>query len=202
MKIPLEFEDRLQPPAHTIQMPDGSLTVLRVDTPTPQVGSESVPDTRHLSEWQRSQIQAELSKYPGYKLLIMASSGGNTWSYAQEFKKVFTSAGWRVTGPNLVEPFYESMIDVQLSANESPSVMKPEVAAIRDGFAKAAIKHRKNVMLDPEVSPDEVVLWVGAKSPEGISPDDCAPFLFKRKTDDAKPCAFVRVSKSLSLPPP
>ena len=123
-------------------------------------------------------------------------------SYAQEFKKVFTSAGWKVTGPNRVEPFYESMIDVQLSANGSPSVMKPEVAAIRDGFAKAAIKHRKNVMLDPEVSPDEVVLWVGAKSPEGIGPDDCAPFRFKRKTDDAKPCGFVRVSKSLSLPPP
>jgi len=94
------------------------------------------------------------------------------------------------------------MIDVQLSANESPGVMKPEIAAIRDGFARAAIKHRKNVMLDPEV-PDDVVLWVGAKSPEGISPDDCAPFRFKHKAGDAKPCAFIRVSKNpLTLPPP
>lgn len=202
MKIPPEVEDRLQPPPHTVQLPNGSVTIMRVETPTPQAGSESLPDTRHLSEWQRSQIEAELSKYPGHKILIMASSGGNTWSYAQEFKKVFTSARWRVIGPNRADPFYESMIDVQLSANESPDVMKPEITAIRDGFTKAAIKHRQNVMLDPEVS-DDVVLWVGAKSPEGVSPDDCAPFSFKHKAGDAKPCAFIRVSKRpLPLPPP
>jgi hypothetical protein len=82
MALSPEVEDKLQPAPYNVELPDGSLTPKRFRVPTPQSESESQSDTRQLSEWQRGKIISEVVQYRGKRILIMASSGRNTWSYA------------------------------------------------------------------------------------------------------------------------
>jgi hypothetical protein len=199
-----EFEDNLQPAPYNVESPDGSVSMKRLRVLTAQSESESQSDTRHLSEWQRGKIGSEVSQYLGKKVLIMASSGKNTWSYAQEFRDVFASSGWKVEGPKHLPPIDELIIDLQLSTNgRLGTPPKSEVLAVLNSFKAAGIKHRERIMLDPDISPDLLVLWVGAKSPEGISPDECAPISFKPKPDASKPCSSIsQTPKAVPFPPP
>jgi hypothetical protein len=204
MDLSPELESKLEPPPYNVELPNGDLQIRKLRTLTPQLGSESQSDTRHLSEWQLGQIVSEISRYPAKQILIMASRGGQTWAYAQDFRSAFSSAHWNVRGPNHVPPIYEHIIDVQISTNgRLGDPRKPEVSAVLNAFNNASIKHREHVILDPGVKPDLIVLWVGAKSPEGITADDCAPFSFKPKPNDIDPCANIKETrKPVPLPPP
>jgi hypothetical protein len=42
-------------------------------------------------------------------------------------------------------------------------------------FKFVGMKCRSAVMLDPDVAPDEIVVWAGPESPEGITPDNYPP---------------------------
>jgi hypothetical protein len=204
MELSPEVEDRLQPAPYNVELPDGSVTVKRLRVLNAQSEPESQSDTRHLSEWQRGKIGSGVSQYLGKKILIMASSGKNTWSYAQDFRDVFASSGWKVEGPKHVPPIDELIIDVQLSANGMLGTPpKAEALAVLNSFKEAGIKHRERFMLDPDISSDLLVLWVGAKSPEGISPDECTPISFKPKPGASKPCSLVsQTPKAVPFPPP
>jgi hypothetical protein len=204
MDLSPDLENRLEPAPYTVELPNGDLQIRKTKMIAPQFGAESQPDTRHFSEWQRGQIIAEISQFPAKKILIMASSGGNTWSYAQDFRNAFSSGRWNVQGPKHVPPIYERIIDVQVSVNGNLGVpQKPEVSAVMNGLKKAGTKHREYTMLDLDIRPDLIVLWVGAKSPEGINPDDCAPISFNPKPDVTEPCALVeQTPKSIPFPPP
>jgi hypothetical protein len=204
MELSPEFEDKLQPAPYNVELPDGSVSIKRRRVLTAQSESESQSDTRHLSEWQRGKIASEISQYLGKKILIMASSGKYTWSYAQDFRDVLASSGWKVEGPNHVQPIDELIIDVQLSTNGALGTPpKPEALAVLNSFKEAGIKHRERNVLDPDISPDLLVLWVGAKSPEGISPDDCAPISFKPKPNASNPCSLIsQTPKAVPFPPP
>jgi hypothetical protein len=80
---------------------------------------------------------------------------------------------------------------------------KPEALAVMNSLKEAGIKHRTRYMLDTDISPDLLVLWVGAKSPEGIRPDECALIPFKPKAGALPPCSFVgQTLKPVPLPPP
>jgi hypothetical protein len=204
MELSPEVEDKLQPAPYNVELPDGSLIAKRLRVPMPQSESESQSDMRLLSEWQRGKISSEVSQYPGKKILIMASSGRNTWSYAQNFREVFASSGWKVEGPKHVPPLDEHIIDVQLSTNGNLGTPpKPEALAVMNSFKEAGIKHRTRYMLDPDISPDLLVLWVGTKSPEGITPDECALIPFKPKAGASPPCSLIGQTPSpIPFPPP
>jgi hypothetical protein len=204
MDLSSEVEDKLQPLPYNVELPDGSVTMKRLRVLTPQSESESQSDTMRLSEWQRGKIGSEISQYAGKDILIMATSGKSTWSYAQDFRNVFVSSGWKVEGPKPVASIDDLMIDVQLSTNGTLGVPpKPEAMAVLNSFKEAGIKHREHFMLDPDITPDLLVLWVGAKSPEGISPDDCNPISFKPKPNASKPCSLIsQVPKAVPFPPP
>ncbi len=204
MDLSPDLENKLEPAPYAVELPNGTLQIRKARMLTPQVGSESQPDTRRLSEWQRGQIISEISQFPGKKILIMASSGGNTWAYAQDFRSAFTSGRWNVQGPNHVLPSYERIIDVQVSINgKLGTPRKPEVSAVMNGFKKAGIKHGERTTLDPDIRPDLILLWVRAKSPEGINPDDCAPIALKPKPGDPEPCTGVsETRKPVPIPPP
>lgn len=203
MGLPSDVEDRLEPSPYNVKRPDGSVTLKRLKAVTPQSGAESQSDTRRLSEWQRGTIVSGISQHAGKRILIMASTGSNTWSYAQGFRDVFVSSGWKVEGPKAVPAIDELIIDVQLSANGILGVpQKPEEAAVMNSFTQAGIKHREHLVLDSDINPGLLVLWVGAKSPEGISPDDCSPISFKPKPGGAKPCALVSQARAVPIPPP
>jgi hypothetical protein len=204
MDLSSEVEDKVQPAPYNFELPDGSVAIKRLRVLTPQSESESQSDTRRLSEWQRGKIGSEVSQYPGKNILIMASSGKNTWSYAQDFRDVFVSSGWNVEGPTPVPPIDELIIDVQLSTNgKLGTPPKSEALAVLNSFKEAGIKQRERNTLDPDIRPDLLVLWVGARSPEGISPDECAPISFKPKPNGSKPCSLItQTPKAVPFPPP
>jgi hypothetical protein len=204
MDLSPELESKLEPAPYNVELPNGDLLIRKIKTLTPQPGAESQPDTRHLSEWQRGHIISEISQFPAKKILIMASSGGNTWAYAQDFRSAFSSGHWNVQGPKHVPAIYERIIDVQVSTNgKLGTPQKPEVSVVLNAFKNAGIKHREHPTLDSDIKPDLIVLWIGAKSPGGIDPDDCATISFKPKLDTTEPCAFVKQSpKFVPFPPP
>jgi hypothetical protein len=204
MDLSTAIEDQLQPLPYNVELPDGSVTIKRLRVLTPQAGSESQSDARRLSEWQRGKMGSKISQFAGKNILIMASSGKSTLSYAQDFRDVFVSSGWKVEGPNPVGPINEPIIDVQLSVNGTLGIPpKPEDAAVLDSLKEAGIKHRDHYVLDPDITPDLLVLWVGAKSPDGINPDDCNPISFKPKPNASKSCSLIsQVPKYVPFPPP
>jgi hypothetical protein len=204
MDLSPETENHLRPAPYNVELPDGSVMINRPRVLTAQSEAESQSDARRLSEWQRGVIRSALSKYSGRKILIMASSGKNTWAYAQDFRDVFVSSGWEVRGPTQVPPIDDLIIDVQLSTNGSLGVPpKPEVSAVMSGFREAGIKRRAHFTLDPDINPNLSVLWVGAKSPGGITPDDCAPIAFKPTPGAPEPCSMIsQTPKAIPFPPP
>jgi hypothetical protein len=131
---------------------------------------------RRLAEWQKVKLIALLSRYPGEKVLILASLGSETWDYARDFRDVFLTAKWNVEGPKPA-PLSEPAIDVQVSAdNYVPA--RPETQAVLGAFKFVGIKCRGTCILDPNIRRGLIVVWVGAKSPDEQKPDNYPPLSF------------------------
>lgn len=105
-----------------------------------------------------------LSQYPGHQILILAGVGEETGAYANQFRDIFRRAGWIVDGPKPA-PINQVVFDIQLSRDEYVGT-HPEVSTIVSSFVSARIRHRPGTH-DPGVPSDWLVLWVGAKAPEG-----------------------------------
>jgi hypothetical protein len=191
MSVPPELETRLEPAPYAIQLPTGGLLVLRPRTlPEPQE-LEAQSQARHLWEYQREQMLSEITRYPGARLDILATSGESTLAYARELRDVFRLAQWRVVGPKPPpREIDEGIIDVQVSAHSGANGA-PQVAAVLAGLKRAGVKHRQSCIVDPDVPDGLTVLWVGPRSPENVAPDMCAPPSIKPEADAAKPCAYI-----------
>lgn len=66
-------------------------------------------------------------------------------------------------------------MDLQVS---SSNVMPPLTTTAQDlvkYFQFVGLKCRSNVILDPDVGPDEIVVWVGPQSPPAVNPDNYPP---------------------------
>lgn len=113
-----------------------------------------------LEEWQQVAILTTISQYPGHKVLILASIGEETAAYANQFRDLFSKAGWVVAGPNPA-PINQVSFNVQVSID---SYVERHQGAdeIRSTFDSARIRHRP-VTHDPNIPRDWIVLWVGAK---------------------------------------
>jgi hypothetical protein len=203
MSVPSELESRLEPAPYAIQSPTGGLLVLRLRTlPEPQE-LEAQSQTRHLWEYQREQMLSEISRYPGARLVILATSGESTLAYARELRDVFRLAEWRVAGPKPPpREIDEGIIDVQVSAHSGVNGA-PQVAAVLAGLKRAGVKHRQSCIVDPDVPGGLTVLWVGPRSPENVTPDMCAPPSIKPEANAPKPCALIRQTpQSVPFVPP
>jgi hypothetical protein len=79
-----------------------------------------------------------------------------------------------------------------------------KVLALRDAFAQAGIKQRTGHANDPDVPSDLIVLWVGPKSPEGITVDDCSVPRFKPRKGEPQPCDWIKPipGRYVPFPPP
>ena len=131
---------------------------------------------RRLADWQRVKLIALLSRYPGEKVLILASEGPETWDYAREIGDVFLTAKWHVEGPNAA-PLSKPITDIQVSAdNYAPA--RQETLAVLGAFKFVGIKCRGNYILDPNIKRGLIVVWVGAKSPDEQRPDNYPPIGF------------------------
>jgi hypothetical protein len=117
-----------------------------------------------LKEWQQVLILTAISQYPGHKVLILSGVGDETAAYANQFRDLFQKAKWIVDGPKPA-PIDQVVFDVQFSID--PYIFThPEVQPILSAFDSARIRHRPGTH-DPNIPTDWVVLWVGARPPEG-----------------------------------
>lgn len=135
---------------------------------------------RTLEEWQRVGLVAILSRYPNQRVVILASVGEETLSYADQLRRVLKGSKWRVDGPKPA-PVDQPAVDLQVSVSMkyfgNEAAMPPGFQALKSGVDFVGLKARHNFIMDPDVSPDLVVLWVGAKSPDGMSPDNYPPLV-------------------------
>lgn len=200
MTVPQELENTMQPSPQSIALPDGSFKILKIRSfPNPSE-LEANSETRRLSDFQRARINAAVTRFRGAKLLILSTSGKETWRYAKEFRDVFQSSGWKVLGPRRVPPGEERIIDVQISLNVNAA--PTNALAIKNALAQAGIKHRQYQVKDPDIQLDLTVLWIGPQSPSGITPDDCRAPVLNPPKDGAQPCDFVaQVPKIVPIVP-
>jgi hypothetical protein len=138
---------------------------------------------RRLEDWQKVRLIATLSRDPNHKVLILASSGDETWAYAEDFRDVFLKGQWRVTGPESA-PIDQAAMDIQLSISEKYWASQPPryFEAVRGVMKLIGLKQRTGYVFDPSASPDELVLWVGAKSLDSQNPDNYLPLVMVETT--------------------
>jgi len=202
MRIDQTTQHIFEPKPKVIQMPDGSVVDQGAVNPAPSAPPEAESDLRRLSEWQRQQIIGEMRQFSGRRVLILATSGSNTWKYADDFRDVFREASWKVTGPLPAPPRDEGITDVWISVNAKwwNRPLPRELAALRDILVRTGVKHSPNHILDPNVPEDTIVLWVGAKSPEGRAAADCGGPEYKPRENMPKPCSIAPITPK-PLPP-
>jgi hypothetical protein len=125
---------------------------------------------RRLTEWQKTKLRANLSRYAGSKMVIMASEGEDTWAYAKDFRTIFLKTGWKVNGP-IQAPSNVAAVDVQLSVNSKyfgGNPPPPEAFETLQGtLAFLNIRCRNSLVMDPHVPENVVLVWIGGK---GIIP--------------------------------
>lgn len=137
-----------------------------------------VENGRKLAEWQRVKLIAILSNHPGSRVLLLASLGDETWDYANDFREVFETAKWNVEGPKPA-PLSQPAIDVQVSADNGVPP-RQETLTVLGALKFVGIKSRDNYILDQNIERGLIVFWVGAKSPDGDSPNSYPPLAFQR----------------------
>jgi hypothetical protein len=159
------------------QTADGKLTIRRVKELPPPSVSDIASDDRHITEYQHQIIEPVLKKYRRSQIHIYYAGGERTKAYAEEFRKMFSDNGWAVSGPSPVPAGDERTIDIQLSVNyqENWNRFNPKSNDLMEAFKKAGIKRHSRIVVDPNVPRNWFVLWVGPRSPNAISPDQCLP---------------------------
>ncbi len=105
----------------------------------------------------------------------------------------------------------ENIIDVQISCaadeckyvSRSGPALTPKVAAVLRALDRAGIKHRKGPVYDAALDGNLIVLWVGPRSPDSVSPGDCLGAEFKPRIGERHGCEMInQVSKYVPFVPP
>jgi hypothetical protein len=109
---------------------------------------------RRLTEWQKTKLRSNLSRYSGSKMVIIASEGEDTWAYAKDFRAIFLKTGWRVNGPIQAPPSIAA-VDVQLSVNYKYFGGNPpppeSFRALQGTLSFLNIRCRNSLVMDPSV---------------------------------------------------
>jgi hypothetical protein len=170
------------------QHPNGQYTIRKIAKRPSPSELDDQSDERHLTEYQQELLKPVLNKYPRSKLFIYYAGGDKSRRYATEFRNFF-SPRWNVTGPEIVLVGDEQIIDVQMTVG-ARTTEGDRAVALRDGFERSGIKHRRLFDGDPAVPNDEIVLWVGPKSPRGASADQCLGPELKPRLDRPNACEW------------
>jgi hypothetical protein len=180
----------LHPEPYGLQRPNGDFTIVRLrKLPTPSE-LESQSDDRHVTEYEQSIMRAKLSKYRGTKVLILYAGGSKTLAYAMEFRDFLTSLQWNVAAPRLVPAGDEGLVDVQVSISYKYwSISYPTATDFLNSLE--GIKHRRRLNYDDAIPMNQVILWVGPKSPDNFTPDDCAAAELHPRPGQPHTCEMV-----------
>jgi hypothetical protein len=196
--IPEEFQRRLDPPPYGVELADGSYRLMRQRTmPTPS-DLDAQSENRHLWEYGEAKLKEEVSSHGGMRLLILTTAGTRTRDYAHEFYRVFKATHWMVSGPELAPPLNERMIDLQVSARRCGT----ETLSILRGLTSAGAKHREKCVNDTNIPENTIVLWIGPRSPSGVTSDDCLPAEFSPRPGEHHTCEMTSQARMIPFPPP
>jgi hypothetical protein len=158
-------------------------------------------DDRHLTEYQQEIIRSKLSKYRGTRLKILYAGGPKSLAYATEFRDLFLSLGWVVSGPRFVPAGDEGIIDTQVSVSDHYwNLPYPAVGDFMDSLA--SVKHRRRYVFDKAVSANVIVLWVGPRSPDNFRLDDCAPASLQPLEGEPHTCEIIAQNPTTCPFPP
>jgi hypothetical protein len=98
---------------------------------------------------------------------------------------------WKTNEVSVVPVGDERIIRVQITVGNKGQEV--EARTLLDAFQSAGIKHKKFFSVDPDVAND-VVLWVGPKSPKDASPDQCGSPELNPKPGQAHNCDWMAQS--------
>jgi hypothetical protein len=190
MAVDRGFLKRLQPEPYGFQLPDGAYSIVKIRQLPSSSDLDAQSEDRHLTEYKQAIMRSELSKYRGTKLLILYAGGPKTLAYATEFRDFFRSLRWNVAEPRPVPTGDERVVDVQISVSQRyRNTPYPRAADLLSSLE--GIKHRQRYVYDDAISPDLIILWVGPKSPDNFSPDDCAPAVLHPRPGEPQTCESV-----------
>jgi hypothetical protein len=165
------FEGGLDPKPFALIFPSGMIDMTPNRSSALSSHPETEPSVRALSDWQKQQIEAQLSKFPGKKILILAAGDSSTSRYARDFRDVFRQSRWIVRGPVAAPKLSCTPTDVSFWTWKSDfGNERPHVIAVQKALEDAGVKggRHHNCVLE---HPDILVLWIGPKSPDEIKDD-------------------------------
>jgi hypothetical protein len=174
MAVDQGFLKSLRPEPYGFQLFDGAYSIKRIRQLPPPSELDAQSDDRHLTEYMRTIMRSNLSKYGGTKLSLLSTGGPKSLAYAAELRDFFESLGWHVDGPRPVPVGDERLVDIQISVSSRyRNKSFPTATDLLNSLE--GIKHRRRLVLDDAISSDLIVVWVGPRSPDNFVADDCAP---------------------------
>ena len=128
-------------------------------------------DWRTIKDWQKAELAPTLEQFPGsiLHIVVISSAPDETWDYANQWKDFFGEHKWNVIGPETIVTEQIAM-NVRLSISEEYWGKQRPAAftAVDSALRLLGIKRTPNLMVDPLVSPKELVMWVGPEAPPGF----------------------------------
>jgi hypothetical protein len=172
------FEFFLDPKPFVLAFPGRILDMTPPAVPQLSSHPETEPSNRELSGWQKAHMVKILEKFPGKRVLIVATDDDATRRYAKDFRDVFQQSHWIVKGPVDAPKTDCTPVDVTLQVwKDDLGGPRPHVVAAEDALKAAGVKggrHYECVL----ASSRSLVLRVGVKSPDEVNDDDipaCPP---------------------------
>ena len=153
---------------------------------------------RTLSEFQFAGLVALLSPHRGQRVVILASPGEETLAYANDFRRL-KSARWRVRGP-VPAPTNQIAGNLQLSINNTVPAdgnLPAPFIALRGGLDFIGARSRQMFILDGDIEPGLIVLWVGPKTPANEWPGLRPPLAVGRLKPES---LWERIRSAISGP--
>jgi hypothetical protein len=127
-------------------------------------------DWRTIKDWQKAELGPTLEQFPNNTLRIVVTSSApdETWDYANQFKDFFRAHKWNVIGPETAAT-NQIVLNVQLSISEQYwAKQRPDAfTAVESAMRFVGINLRSSFVIDPLVSPKELVMWIGPETPPG-----------------------------------
>jgi len=144
--------------------------------PKPQViahaaSHERPADWRIIKDWQKAELAPVLEQFPNntLRIIVTSSAPDETVDYANQFKDFFHAHQWNVIGPETAATD-QIVQNIQLSLSEQYWGKPPPkaFAAVESQMRFIGLRLRSSFVIDPLVSPNELVMWVGPETPPGF----------------------------------
>ena len=181
--------------------PNGAYSAVRIRTLPTASDLDAQSEDRHLTEYEQTIMRSKLSKYDGRNLFSSLRRWPKNFGIRDGVPQFLRSLHWKVDGPRAVPAGDERVVDVQISVSQHYwNTPYPRATDLQNSME--GIKQRQRYVYDAAISPDQIVLWVGPKSPDNFRPDDCASAVLHPRPGEPHTCEFVAQTPGFCPFPP